>query len=227
MHAPKPIRKTEISLLLACLLALLFAPLQASGAKIILTGKKLAVMPCRLGKAMPNAPAAKKQIIDCTLSELCYLEGDPMADAAGIITELLQQELQKRFDGEVTPLATVRLHYDPQPENPDETLRDMAVGLGKKLGVDYIMAATLWRYDEREGTASGAQKPASVAFAVFLIDVSNGKVAWQDIFNRTQAPLSANVLDARLYLKKGFRWLTASEYAEYGISTMFTDFLGK
>jgi len=214
-------------LLLGFILALLFAPAKASRAQNILTGKKLAVMPCRLGKAMPRTPAAQKKIIDCTHSELCYLEGNPMAEAADIITGLLQNELQKRFDGEVVPLQVVRQHYDPQPENPDETLGDMAVGLGKKLGVDYILAATLWRYDEREGTSKGVKQPASVAFAVFLVDVDDGKVSWQDTFNRTQAPLSENVLDLRLYMKEGFRWLTAGEFAEYGIEKMFTDFLGK
>jgi len=196
-------------------------------AKDILAGQKLAVMPCRLGKAMPQTAAAKKQIIDCTLSELCYLEGDPLADSADIITDLVQQELQRRYDQDVLPLKNVQAQFDPHPETPDETLRDMAVRLGKKLGVDYVVASTLWRFDEREGSSSGVQKPASVAFAVFLVKVSDGKVAWQDTFNKTQAPLSENLLDAGLYMKKGLHWLTAQQYAEYGIETMFAGFLGK
>ncbi|MEJ2690548.1 MAG: hypothetical protein P8130_11480 [Deltaproteobacteria bacterium] len=124
MRSPNSSRGIKTGLWLLGVLALYFAPLANSVAqqtRDVLAGQKLAVMPCRLGKAMPETPAAKKQIIDCTLSQLCYLEGEPLADAADIITDLLQQELQRRYGQNVLPQKAVRARFDSHPENSKET----------------------------------------------------------------------------------------------------------
>ena len=107
------------------LLALLTITVGDAGADLqeMLSKNSLAVMPCLLGKATPNTPANQKEIIDCTLEELCYLEGDPLKDAAQIITELLQREMLQRFGTGVLPLDRVRDKYQ------DLTLRDFGQGL--------------------------------------------------------------------------------------------------
>jgi hypothetical protein len=202
------------------------APVYA-GKDDMLIGNKIAVMPCQLGKATPNTPAVKKNIIDCTLMELCYLEGNPLSNAAEIVTDLLQEELQKRFGDRVLPLDRVRKKYQSLSRDQDATLRSIALQLGTELGVDYVFASNLWRFDERQGSPAGIEKPASVAFAVFMINMRDGKVAWQDVFEKTQRSLTENLLDAPLYIAKGVRWLSARELAAYGVETMFDTFLEK
>lgn len=183
-----------------------------------------AVMPCRLGKARPDMSAERKEIIDCTLGELCYLEGSPLQGAAETITALVQQQVEKRVGARVTPLDRARERFRLLPQEPDQTLRAVAIELGKKLKVDYVVASTLWRFDERQGGTMTVQNPASVAFAVFLVDVESGQIAWQGIFDKTQTSLSENLLDAPLFIAKGMRWVTAQELASYGVERMFTKF---
>jgi len=151
-----------------------------SGLAEALNGNDFAVMPCQLGKPIPDTPSEKKAIIDCTLSELCFLEGNPLSDAADIVTNLLQREMMRRFGAGVLPLDQVRKDFDLHPPEATETLRQAAVKLGRQLGVDYVLASTLWRFDDRLGSQAGAKKPASVAFAVFLIDVRDGKIYWRE-----------------------------------------------
>lgn len=183
-----------------------------------------AVMPCRLGKARPDMAAERKEIIDCTLGELCFLEGNPLQGAAEIITGLVQQEVAKRVGARVTPLEQAQERFRLLPQAPDQTLRAVAIELGKKLKVDYVVASTLWRFDERQGGAMAVQNPASVAFAVFLVNVESGKIAWQGIFDKTQTSLSENLLDAPIFIAKGMRWLSGQELAHYGVERMFTKF---
>jgi len=197
-----------VSLLLPC------SPAAArSGLVEALNGNDIAVMPCQLGKPTPDTPSEKKAIIDCTLSELCFLQGNPLSDAADIVTDLLQREMTRRFGAGVLPLDQVQKNFDLHPPESSETMRQAAVQLGKELGVDYVLASTLWRFEERQGGEAGAKKPASVAFAVFLIGVRDGKIYWQDIFDRTQKSLSENLLDVHLYMAKGVRWLSAKDFA--------------
>ncbi|NIM98574.1 MAG: hypothetical protein GTO24_10985 [candidate division Zixibacteria bacterium] len=63
----------------------------------------------------------------------------------------------------------------------------------------------------------GAESPASVAFAVYLIDVASGKLLWTGKFSETQRTLSDNVLDTWAFVKKGAKWLSADELASYGV----------
>lgn len=183
-----------------------------------------AVMPCRLGKARPDMAAERKDIIDCTLAELCFLEGNPLQDATEIITGLVYKEMDKRFGTRVSPLGMSEEAYRLLPREPDQTLRAVAVELGKKMKVDYVVASTLWRFDERQGSAVAVKNPASVAFAVFLVHVDSGTISWQGIFDKTQTSLSENLFDAPLFLAKGMRWLTGRELANYGVAGMFAKF---
>lgn len=220
-------RTARISVMIMLSIVLIATATVYAGTDDMLIGNKIAVMPCQLGKATPNTPAAKKNIIDCALMELCYLEGNPLNNAAEIVTDLLQEELQKRFGDRVLPLDRVREKYQFLSRDQDATLRSLALELGRQLKVDYVFASNLWRFDERQGTPAGIEKPASVAFAVFMINMEDGKVAWQNVFEKTQRSLTENLFDAPLYIAKGVRWLSARELAAYGVESMFDRFLEK
>jgi len=87
-----------------------------------------------------------------------------------------------------------------------------------------MVAGTVWRYEERGGGPAGSFSPASVAFAVYLIDVTSGRMVWNGSFNETQRSLSDNVLDTWAFMKKGAKWLSAAELARYGVGDVFTKF---
>ena len=63
-----------------------------------------------------------------------------------------------------------------------------------------------------------------MAFAVYIIRVTDGKLLWKTAYSRTQKPLSNNILHARTFFKQGARWLSVDELARYGISEVVEQF---
>lgn len=89
---------------------------------------------------------------------------------------------------------------------------------GRELGVDAVLYGKLYRFEDRVGSSYSVQKPASVAFSLHLIRVSDGAILWQYTFDETQKPLTENLLNTKLYRESGLKWLTADELASYGIT---------
>jgi hypothetical protein len=87
-----------------------------------------------------------------------------------------------------------------------------------------MIVGTVWRYKERVGGALAVQSPASVAFAIYVIEVATGKTVWKAKFDETQRPLSENILEAKRFLKRGAKWLSANELAQYGVKEIFKGF---
>ncbi len=88
---------------------------------------------------------------------------------------------------------------------------------GKDLDADAILYGKLYRFRERVGSAYSAKTPASVAFSLILVRVSDGRVLWRYSFDETQQALTENLFNWRFYKTEGMRWVTAEELASYGI----------
>ena len=183
----------------------------------------LALMPFWLGRPDPELGLKKKSILDCTLTELCYLEGDPLENAADVLNEITQEAFENKFREKVVPFAVAQRAYTLIDKEDTDTLRSIAVRFGKKLDVDQVIAGTLWRYRERVGRPMAAESPASVGFALFLVNVEDGKILWQGTFNETQASLTENLLNAPMYLKEGFKWMTSREFATHGVDKLLQE----
>jgi curli biogenesis system outer membrane secretion channel CsgG len=109
-----------------------------------------------------------------------------------------------------------------------DELRDTPLTLtqtvGKMLGADFMAVGTVWRYRERVGGTGAVSSPASVAFALHLVDVQDGTVLWSKSFEQTQRSLSENILDAKAFFDQGAKWLTADELAFYGVKEILKEF---
>ena len=98
--------------------------------------------------------------------------------------------------------------------------------VGRELGADGILVGYVFRYRERRGYSYSVEKPASVAFDVHLIRVSDGIVVWKGACDKTQSSLMENILQIASFYKRGGRWLTAKELTEEGVSEMLKTFPG-
>ena len=72
-----------------------------------------------------------------------------------------------------------------------------------------------WR--ERVGSEIGSTNPASVDFVLYLIDVRTGGLVKQFHFDETQQTLASNILDAKKFVDRNGRWLSAMELAQEGL----------
>src|SRR5689334_15603516 len=76
---------------------------------------------------------------------------------------------------------------------PAESERARVRSLGEMVYADGVITGHVLRYRERVGNELGVKSPASVAFALELVDVRRGDVIWSARFDETQRSLSENV----------------------------------
>jgi hypothetical protein len=89
--------------------------------------------------------------------------------------------------------------------------------VGKAFKADAALGGTIYRWREREGSAAGVNRPASVAFDLQLVRPADGAILWRDKFDKTQQSLSENLLDAKTFVQGRGRWMTAGELAAIGL----------
>jgi hypothetical protein len=188
-------------------------------------GPTFCVMPFLKGRHALQAGAPLDLTLTCPVAGLCITQEDFPEPADRITTRLAWQAAADRFGNAVTPLNETDSAYAAMDKDPAaDTLLSLAQRLGEVLNVDYVIAGAVWRFREREGYAASASRPASVAFALYLVDVKQKSGAWAAAFDRTQQPLSDNLLNVVNFFKQGAKWLTAEELAATGMDTVFENF---
>ena len=105
-------------------------------------------------------------------------------------------------------------------------LLDVLKKVGAELEADGIILGYVYRFRERKGFSLSVEKPASVAFEIHLIRVSDGAIVWRGIFDKTQASLMENLLQIGSFLKEGGKWVTAKELTAEGMDEVLKDFPG-
>lgn len=101
---------------------------------------------------------------------------------------------------------------------------ELFMSLGKGVEADAVLAGYLYRWVEREGADYGVNRPASVAFDLYLIQTSDGVILWKGGFDKTQHSLTENLLDLSTFLKAKGRWMSAEALAEMGLSELLERF---
>lgn len=170
-------------------------------------------------------PEDQGQTLTCPLGRFCYEETSLKHDADIILTQMIQEELLQRLESRVVPMQVVERAYDSTRFGFEEkTLVEIVLEAGEKLNVDYILVGNVWRYQQRIGGDYGVDQPASVAFALYLVEVESGQAVWSRTFSETQKSLSENLLKAGDFLRRGARWLTAKELARDGLNGLMKTF---
>ena len=102
--------------------------------------------------------------------------------------------------------------------------RRLLVQMGKSLHADAVASGTIYRFRQRVGTRISVSTPASVAFAMELIRVVDGRVIWNRAFDETQRGLDQDLFKLGSFLRRGGTWLTAEELANAGLHEIMASF---
>ena len=190
------------------------------------TGRhSIAVMPFLRGMHDSSVDEAIDRTLDCPLAELCFDTRDVRSGAEKNLTHYMQAALENRLGERMIPLGeTLAVYEGLAKDQTADSPRSLAVRLGRELKADHIIAGTVWRYRERSGTARASAGPASVAFVVYIIDVTDGRRLWKGSHFETQKPLSQSIFEARTFFKRGARWLSVDELARYGVDEVVGQF---
>jgi len=95
---------------------------------------------------------------------------------------------------------------------------------GRDNDAEVVLVGFVYRFRERVGKGYGAESPASVAFAMHLIRVADGRTIWSAHFDETQKSLGDDLFQLGSFLSRGGRWLTAEELAMSGLEKIFEKF---
>ena len=98
--------------------------------------------------------------------------------------------------------------------------------VGEVFGADAVLSGYIYRWQERDGTDFGVNRPASVAFDLQLTRPEDGAVVWRRKFDKTQMSLTENILDISTFVKGRGRWMTAEELAKLGLRVILADMPG-
>ncbi len=187
----------------------------------VLKREKMAVMPFLKGRFGTDLSA----LLNCPLCQLTFDNEDLLPDCDKTLTHYLQDALERRHEDMMVPLHQVTAVYDKIPlDDQKDTPLSMAQKLGRRLEADYVVVGTVWKYLDRRGGPAAVETPASVGFALYLVEVNSGILLWTHSYSETQQSLSENLLSAKDFFEMGAKWVTANELALHGIKELLKKF---
>jgi len=136
--------------------------------------------------------------------------------SAELIANFVAETLRARGVDAIPPSDVERVFVGEGQPVPRQDPRAAVDRAGASFGASAVVLGRVLRFREREGSAAGAARPASVAFELSVHDVPTGRRLWTGRFDETQHAISENVFRAREYPGAGSRWLTALEFARWG-----------
>ena len=146
----------------------------------------------------------------------------PMIEGAGMALDAsLDQWLPKVAEFQIIPVSQAGAVFDRmRREDISLNLMQAVQATGNKLKADAVLVGFVYRFAQRVGGPYAADRPASAAFDLNLIRVSDGAVTWKNSFDETQQAFSENILAASHYMDRGLRWFTVQEWGDIGLGQL-------
>ncbi len=186
------------------------------------TPAKVAVLPFQ--KVDPDAGQATAR---SPLTGSVFLAGRGVKGTDGLnaLDAALERELHDATSLQLVPaVQTWAVYKEEAARNSGDPMRKQVAEAGRRLGADGVLVGHLYRLDQLEGGELSANRPASVAFDLAMVRVSDGAVVWKNSFDEAQKSLSEDILNLGQFLQHGIRWYSAEEYAAIGLSHLMQSF---
>ncbi len=150
--------------------------------------------------------------IRCPLTGRLFMGGPVPPDMSEVMTarlyELLEEETGFRL------ISSDELEKTGAARGPNSLAsRKELAASGHRAGADVVMIGHMYRFRERVGKKFAVETPASVAFDVHMIRVSDGRLLWTGYLDETQRSLSENLFNIGMFLEREGQWVTAQEMA--------------
>jgi hypothetical protein len=164
--------------------------------------------------------------VQCRLCGNIFTTGKVIKGADEILTDHLMSLLKQRKDLEIIPMSQAEgaLSDILSSEKGGISERELLVNVGRLLDAEAILTGKVYRFLEREGTGYSVRSPASVAFDVLLIRVSDGETVWSGHYDETQQALFENIYQWDKFIRRKGKWITAEQMAIEGLNQMFQTF---
>ena len=174
-----------------------------------------------------NAGDGEQINVRCPLSGKVYVSGPVDPAASPFLTDKLMSSLAAKPQRDYR-LITVQELWDIQSglldrgqDIPEGTLM---VETGRALEADAVLVGHIYRYIERVGGNLSVESPASVAFDLHLVRVSDGRVLWTGYFDETQKTLMEDMFDISSFFERDGKWVTAEQMSSAGLEKIMETF---
>lgn len=216
----------KISCVMAVVLIVSFALSSTAGAQEKSTDNaktpvRIAVIPFQ--SLIPEDE--QRNTVICPVCGIGLSSGKILKGSEKIVEEIFIDKLNELKGTELIPSDKVQDVYKRiASESLKESLPNVFKKAGRELGTDFLAVGYVYRYIERVGYEYGAEHPASVAFEIHLMKITDGKVIWRGIFDKTQKSLMEDVFQISSFFKGGGKWLTARQLTKQGMDKAFETF---
>ena len=185
---------------------------------------KIAVLPF----TNMSAVYGEGQSVRCPLCGSMMITGRVKDGAETFLTDELSKLIQKKMQATIISSERAKGIYTTLLDEEGLLFPETGVvaKTGRRLGADAVIAGNIYRFRERVGSDYAAESPASVAFTLAMVRVSDSSVVWSAVFDETQRSLMENLFNIGTFFKRGGKWLTAEQLAVYGLSEVLTDLPG-
>jgi nucleotide-binding universal stress UspA family protein len=183
--------------------------------------ERIALMPFLIGRLEPPDNPIEKPL-SLSLGQLKMEDTNLAEGAEQIMTRLVQHYLQGRYRDQMVPLESVTSAFEAVRRDPVlDTPRKLAVKFGERLQADLVVVGTIWRFREKGANKEVDSSPASVAFAVYLVDVASGQRLWRNAYDGSQKIFSEDVVGGFRQVKIDLRWISVTDLARLGVKNVF------
>jgi hypothetical protein len=158
------------------------------------------------------------------LQGTAYLAHPVPQDVAEKMTESVYSRLSEMGYDLVSPGQAKGVLAKLLSSEPNSEGIQLYMDVGKALSTEGVLVGYVYRWWEREGTDFAVQRPASVAFDLYLLRSEDGAVVWRGKFDKTQQSFVENLLDIGTFMKSRGRWVKAETLAEMGLSELLDKF---
>lgn len=187
--------------------------------------KRIAVAPVLVGHRQPNMDETLDDTLSCAINQICAEEPSIQSNAGPRLMRLIHSDLKRRFGRHVVPLDQVEAAYAGiQLDATKDSPRNLALRMGQSLDADLMVIATVWRYRDRGAIEGFPDKPASVAFALYLVEPASGRQFWRGVFDEAQEFALKDMGKFADRIKMGLKWLSADELAHHGVKAVLRMF---
>ncbi len=137
--------------------------------------------------------------------------------------ETLNQLLGAYFAGNAKVHLLSNEELDSHTTNYNANQAAQALAIAKALKSEAVMTLHLTRFRERSGGDYSVKEPASVAFDYRLVHTATGETLCAGSFDETQQSITENLLSIKRMAKRGFKWISAADLAQEGVTKKFSD----
>lgn len=82
--------------------------------------------------------------------------------------------------------------------------------VGKCMKVSYVLLPFITQWQDRDGGEWGVNRPASVTFDLYLLDVQSGQIR-RFHYEEVQRGLAENLLESKRFFRRSGKWVSAEQ----------------